>query len=485
MTRSAIILFSIALLVASSALASARVDNVELSYQNGQTVARIVAGGNVQFSHQTEIAKDGRPYRVIVDVMAATHHLGQKEFDQLPACLVTGIRTSQYSVKPEQVVRVVFDMAKPTAYQIKAYPQGVEVRWQDKSAQPFAVWNSSRVVTESASESKSGKGFVSPKPSENSVGVQPQAKIAALNKAIQSDAVSSLDEPKAQPAPTKKPAVARSAPAKSAPQRKVKQTKSEQPRVQVPLPQATPTLAHQESSVDERPAQQERPQSTPQFSDKAWYAAAPQPVKKSQPEPKAEQPKIAKANKPAVSKPLVAVTTPVRPAPAKSVEKVAATPTPARPTPLLTPTAPETAQVEKKETKAKQERSTARFRRDPSVTKKMKGTMVAEFPSRLVIKYKSPTRRDPFSTLINEAHSRGGALEDRIPNVDGLRLVGIIESESGRNSALFQDTEGYSYILEAGDKVRRGYVLRVESDRVYFQIFEYGWSRTLALNLEE
>ena len=72
-----------------------------------------------------------------------------------------------------------------------------------------------------------------------------------------------------------------------------------------------------------------------------------------------------------------------------------------------------------------------------------------------------------------------------MPNVEGLRLVGVIESDGMSNSALFEDQDGYGYILKEGDKVRKGYVLRVEQNRVYFQIFEYGWSRTLSLNLEE
>jgi hypothetical protein len=40
-------------------------------------------------------------------------------------------------------------------------------------------------------------------------------------------------------------------------------------------------------------------------------------------------------------------------------------------------------------------------------------------------------------------------------------------------------------MLQSGDKVQKGYVLRVERDRVYFQIFEYGWSRTIALAIED
>jgi Tfp pilus assembly protein PilP len=75
-------------------------------------------------------------------------------------------------------------------------------------------------------------------------------------------------------------------------------------------------------------------------------------------------------------------------------------------------------------------------------------------------------------------------VENRIPNVEGLKLVGVLESDGGANRALFEDKSGFSYILQTGDKVRNGYVLRVDEDQVYFQIFEYGWSRTVALTME-
>jgi hypothetical protein len=129
-------------------------------------------------------------------------------------------------------------------------------------------------------------------------------------------------------------------------------------------------------------------------------------------------------------------------------------------------------------------KSTARFRRSPAEQFKIKGTMVAEFPQRLVIQYKQGKNRDPFATLIDESRTFDNPIADRIPNVEGLKLVGIIESAVGDNRGLFEDKNGYSYILKSGDKVQKGYVLRVERDRVYFQVFEYGWSRTVALTIE-
>jgi hypothetical protein len=140
--------------------------------------------------------------------------------------------------------------------------------------------------------------------------------------------------------------------------------------------------------------------------------------------------------------------------------------------------------VAKAPAKAAPERTaTSRFRRS-AASNKIKGTLVAEFPKRLVVKYQSSQYRDPFKTLIDAARVQNVPVEQRIANVEGLKLVGIIESDGGSNRALFEDKEGYGYMLKSGDKVRNGYVLRVEIDRVYFQIFEYGWSRTVALKMD-
>ena len=137
------------------------------------------------------------------------------------------------------------------------------------------------------------------------------------------------------------------------------------------------------------------------------------------------------------------------------------------------------------EDKTAQQRPTARFRRD-ATSAKVKGTMIAQFPQRLVIKYTASGKRDPFATLIDNKYAYTSPTEQRIPNVEGLKMVGVLQSEAGsKNAALFEDNDGFSYILKSGDKVRNGYVLRVEEDRVFFQIFEYGWSRTLALKMQE
>ena len=57
--------------------------------------------------------------------------------------------------------------------------------------------------------------------------------------------------------------------------------------------------------------------------------------------------------------------------------------------------------------------------------------MVAEFPQRLVVKYEAMGIRDPFATLVDDSRTFDTPIEQRMPNIDGLRLVGIIESSRG------------------------------------------------------
>ena len=52
-------------------------------------------------------------------------------------------------------------------------------------------------------------------------------------------------------------------------------------------------------------------------------------------------------------------------------------------------------------------------------------------------------------------------IEQKVPNVEGLKLVGVLEAGGDDNRALFEDSQGYGYILKAGDRVQKGYVLRV------------------------
>ncbi|MFQ5499305.1 MAG: hypothetical protein ACE5FH_06505 [Candidatus Zixiibacteriota bacterium] len=647
MKRYFVILFALCFLLAGHAF-SAQVTNIALSYVDGSSVARIDIKGVVRFTHQTEVAKDGRPYRIIVDVLSATHEVGAKEFISLPSSIIKGIRTSQYSVRPEKIVRIVFDMGGETVYQVNSNDNSIVIRVPDKGRTPFAAWSTSNVVTAKVvGKQKSNAVPVVATKGSDSHKSQSRKTVAQVNDEFNDDRLASLQgtapvtgkstathdksshtaKPATKPSTqAKKTTVAKSV----AQKRKLAPSKEPLgPTVDSKLladvrrelehesvvaaakvsSKATSSSKAKASSGDKKTSGKMADHSKsvvvskssgnlavkPKTTSNAKSAATKPPMKpstksttvaktttktttpkvttskpvvvvssadhkgmsKSTPGTKAKTSKS--APKPAPKSAVVAKTSPKKSVPTvttskpvevastsgssvseksakkpvvKSSGKTIATASDSKSKSVAIKAKPvaeknvtiavkpknnagnkksavkqktnsgknKVAKNKTKKTKAKgkgssktyadggsnkSKLSTSRFRRSPNVSNKIKGTMVAEFPKRLTMKYKSRKRRDPFATLINETRVDNSLVQDRIPNVEGLRLVGVIEAGGRKNRALLEDTEGYGYFMKAGDKVRKGYVLRVEPDRVFFQIFEYGWSRTVALNLEE
>ncbi|MBI5266690.1 MAG: AMIN domain-containing protein, partial [candidate division Zixibacteria bacterium] len=150
MKKSLVILILTA--VAATSFAS-KVTNIELSYENGETVARIDVSGPIQFTHQTVVPRDGKPDRVIIDILSATHELGGRVFEHVPPCPVTAVRTSQFAVKPEAVVRIVFDMKLAPVYQVEAKDRSVYIHFTDKSVTPFPTWSTAQSLKKPATTS--------------------------------------------------------------------------------------------------------------------------------------------------------------------------------------------------------------------------------------------------------------------------------------------------------------------------------------------
>jgi hypothetical protein len=431
-------------------LMAAQVTGITLSHQRNTTVARIDVNGQVRFTHQTEPAKDGKPDRVVVDILAATHKIGGKVFSELPICLVQQIRTSQFAVSPEKIVRIVFDVDVPPLYRIESDESSVYVYFTDKAVPAFSTWSSASVAKPA------------PKPKDKPTPVTVAAK-QELKKT----------EPKAQPTLAQKPAVEASQPTPEKPVPTVK-------------PKAKPKVSNNTNAefavTGTAPKQAVKPH--PAVANKAPAKTETKPVTVAKKSTSDAKPAV--TAKPKAQKPAAEVKKP-KAASSAGQQTLAGNMAAEKPKAVSKPVAQKKADTKAKpvaQQKTDTKRSTSRFRRTPSQMK-IKGTMVAEFPKRLVIKYKANKHRDPFETLINPAKSHNSPIEKRVPNVEGIRLVGILESDGATNRALFEDTEGYGYILKSGDKVRNGYVLRVENDRVYFQIFEYGWSRTVAMKIDD
>ncbi|MCP4685840.1 MAG: AMIN domain-containing protein [bacterium] len=525
------VIFIIGLLLSGAQIMAAEVTNVELSYQEGAVVARIDVEGQIRFTHETEVPKNGRPDRVIVDVLSATHELGGKEYLELPDCVIQSIRSSQFAVTPEKIVRVVFDLGKSPIYKVDIRDNSIFLQFTDAKARSFATWSTSGVKP-AEKKQKAPAVASAPKVSRPVVKAESATATAARkNKAIESDRMASLESekkkvvkaaPASKPAPSSKavpkkvekktapagfnqllaqatpapvaekakpaevkatPKAPKAKPVQKAPAKKSADSKVKASTKTEPVPAAKPAASPAKAApkkVKKEKAPSPLPKSAPAKKLVSTPASAPKvtvATKTAQPQMKAEQPrkKAPAPKKKAKSAGVGQKALAQKAAADKSAKSVKPASKPAaKPGPKV---------AQKQEVPAKKKTATSRFRRS-AASNKIKGTLVAEFPKRLVVKYKSSHYRDPFKTLIDAARTQNVPVEQRIANVEGLKLVGIIESDGGSNRALFEDQEGYGYMLESGDKVRNGYVLRVETDRVYFQIFEYGWSRTVALKMD-
>ena len=474
-----LVVIVIAILLGASALYATEVNTISLRYAPNQTIATIHVDGQVRVTHQTEVPKDGKGHRVIIDLLAATHNLASSKFDNLPDCMIKSIRSSQYATTPEQITRIVFDVDRAPIYRIETDQQSVTVYFTDQDVKQFVAWNSK--LEAPAPVQKPPVKVASAK--TETVVSKPMAS-APVAQSQPTETMKVESQPTATKPVVVKPTVVASKPATQT---------EEKPAVTATQPKPTTPVATRPTSpkaVD--PATSKPDVATSQAPAKVVAKATPaQPKATETPKSTEDRPVVVVAdNNPSKAPETTLVTETTKKMPLKSEMKASEESASKASTQQAKPTMAKNDADDKKSTEIAQaakpepaKPSTSRFRRNPGDAA-VSGTMVVEFPKRLVIKYKGTSYRDPFETLINASRSTNNPIEKQVPNIDGLRLVGVIESDSRPDRALFEDTDGFGYILKTGDKVRNGYVLRVDRDKVYFQIFEYGWSRTVALQLE-
>ncbi|UCC81210.1 MAG: AMIN domain-containing protein [Candidatus Zixiibacteriota bacterium] len=116
----------------------------------------------------------------------------------------------------------------------------------------------------------------------------------------------------------------------------------------------------------------------------------------------------------------------------------------------------------------------------PREKRKASGVEIESYPKRKLVAYGTSSYRDPFEPLVG---GPGGQLGQGLPALENLALVGVLVDEDGYR-ALLEDAEGNGYILQPKDRVRNGYLVSVTDDKAIFQITEYGWTRTVALELD-
>ena len=112
--------------------------------------------------------------------------------------------------------------------------------------------------------------------------------------------------------------------------------------------------------------------------------------------------------------------------------------------------------------------------------KRASGVELDSYPKRKLVSYSTSKYRDPFEPLVG---GPGGQVGGELPVIENLALVGILTNEDG-NVALLEDAEGNGYMMMPRDRVKNGYLVSVSDNKAIFQITEYGWTRTVALELE-
>jgi Tfp pilus assembly protein PilP len=557
------------LLWPTPARASCRINDISLEKEGNFTKLTIYADNPFEFVHSTAEAKDGNPYRVIIDCQDAIHNLPQHNFKNLPPGTIKAIRTSQFQTEPEKIVRIVLDLNKPAIY--KVIERGEEnqgaiaiLTAQDLS---FPFWaagknekassegelassNPTEKTTKARPESKDipldlseNKSRSDLKPAET-VNSQEAEREATFERPLSfadtseiNTKTETLPVPMAKPEPEKPEFTGKDAESRkraseqtgekvvlatagtppevlSIPNQKDKKLQSEQEKGKkgeinvekeaskntFPEPSSPTSLKiEKEKSFSLRPAQGGEESRIKETS--AEESSKKESIQKvstsSQREAKSSTAEVEQLVKKSPEESRIVSTSPT---PKNENEPIQKEPTSSQKEAVSS--ASETEKVAKEpieESGAKsmnlaggEEKLALLSAEEESTREKIvppgnligasqpEGTKLEVVFQRKVVYYRGEGRRDPFSPLTEKINIDFGQLPP--PLFESLKLVGILKDEEG-NRALLEDEKGYGYILKNGDKIKNGYVVSVEDNKVIFQVQEYGWSKAMALEL--
>ena len=94
--------------------------------------------------------------------------------------------------------------------------------------------------------------------------------------------------------------------------------------------------------------------------------------------------------------------------------------------------------------------------------------------------YQAFNRRDPFQSLIVGEYEQS---QFELVDINAVKLVGIL-SGGMEKYAMLEDSNGYAYILKAGDPVRNGSVVSVGDRSVVARVTLYGQTTSVTLSIE-
>lgn len=438
-------------LTASPALGSSRIQNISLKKEGNFTRVTVYADKPFEFSHFTEEAKAGKPYRVIIDCKDAIFDLPQNNFKTgLPAGTIKTIRTSQYQAAPERIVRVVLDLKAPVVYKVTEPETDYEASITIFTAKDpdFALWVA---VLEGEKIQKVSREKEQPKLSRTEEEPTPDQSEALLPNPEQS-ADQTLWGKEGVEAVEKRRVNRRAVSYADTgevifptEQKRVLLSRTESPTrtKKTELP-PTPELTL-------KPTLSERASPTSQLTQSPVFWG-PLPKEETVAEERADREKVtvAKVEREKASERTAGLIE-------KGIGKILG------PEPVAareTMTAPDTAMVIQ---------SGMEFH-------------LSVVPQRRMIQYNPMTDRDVF--LPPTEKEKIGFVEAPLPLFENLKLVGILKDRQG-NRALLEDEAGFGYILTSGERIKNGYVIAIEDDQAIFHVEEYGGYQIMVLELNQ
>jgi hypothetical protein len=490
---------TITAMIALPAIAGAAtpISNLRVSQAGDFVELEVVGGGNTLCDQSTAPAINGRPFRIVLDFCDADHALGELNFNALPKTRISSIRTSQYSVSPKRIVRVVLDMTEEVTYSVNSEGSHLVVRIVDPNPTPFTAWEANPSGTEPSPDQQSTSLAVDAEP------VSETAEATPTESQESEEVIASVPAPDpapVEPAPVQddKP-VTDDGPAVATVEEPVSLTETVTAPANQFQPPPVPLVYAPDKDIDEAP-------DAGQATDRTISKESMDPLGPNVP----TATEIAAAEERA-NKSLWASTTPsTSPTPATSPQgdqDEAAAAEDDTPQTLLerlktkffgnqVPPRPYTT-VEDEDFSAGEvygpPAPSSDLDRD-ALLKRIQRTKqrVAEgeygpeqggaggVPTRAVLYYDDRGRRDPFQPLVTGL--RSGFMTDQLPDIETLRLVGVLHDDH-EPLALLENVEGFSYVMRVGDKVSTGSLVSIQGKRALFRIEEYGWSHVIALQL--
>jgi hypothetical protein len=475
------LLLIVLIAVGAPDLRAAQLSNVTVGRFQDFTVVTLFGDEKMTVTHQIVEAKEGKPHRIVIDLTGAEHGLPQNNFAQLPAGTITSIRTSQFAVSPDPVVRVVLDMAHPAAYRLETPGNSVRVMISLPGDPPLGkVW----AATDAQAMPLAPEGNSPTLASAN----QPAVEVTDQAAAQVSDAPLAPKRAKTEPLPGANPAkFAKTEPLPGAHPAKIAEaepkTESTSPAKQ-PMPESP---AKRTLAVVDAPAARSKP--LPEAPKAKGTASAPEAKRASTNSREPEVPLPMPAKRPDVvidyNLPVPAAfagagAAAVSDAPKGSAQAVD---NPAKATTRPPVLAAKEPALKSNPAKAEPTSQVTDQGSAPvaslTTLPPLKGPSPELVPQRSKVVYHTEGRRDPFLALLQS----GGYDAAALPDVSNLRLVGLLHDVQ-ESWGLFEDANGFGFILKKGDRVKNGRLTKIKNNRAYFNLTEFGWSRSVQVDLE-